>query len=43
MVIKTGLLPVRGETILGGMFFMNAGGNRYNEPQFYCLINIFVV
>ena len=28
MVIKTSKLPVPGETILGGNFFMNPGGKR---------------
>ena len=31
MVIKTGHLPVPGETILGGTFFMNAGGKGANQ------------
>lgn len=31
MVIKTSALPVPGETILGGNFFMNAGGKGANQ------------
>lgn len=31
MVIKTHHLPVPGETILGGNFFMNAGGKGANQ------------
>lgn len=31
MVIKTGHLPAPGETILGGTFFMNAGGKGANQ------------
>ena len=31
MVIKTGRLPAPGETILGGTFFMNAGGKGANQ------------
>ena len=31
MVIKTSVLPAPGETILGGNFFMNAGGKGANQ------------
>src|SRR5690348_5768348 len=31
MVIKTGKLPLPGETVLGGTFFMNAGGKGANQ------------
>ena len=31
MVIKTDYLPAPGETILGGNFFMNAGGKGANQ------------
>lgn len=31
MVVKTSRLPVPGETILGGQFFMNAGGKGANQ------------
>ena len=31
MVIKTDHLPAPGETILGGTFFMNAGGKGANQ------------
>ena len=31
MVIKTSKLPVPGETILGGNFFMNPGGKGANQ------------
>ena len=31
MVVKTTHLPVPGETILGGDFFMNAGGKGANQ------------
>src|SRR4051812_2536312 len=31
MVIKTAHLPAPGETILGGSFFMNAGGKGANQ------------
>ena len=31
MVIKTTKLPAPGETILGGDFFMNAGGKGANQ------------
>ena len=31
MVVKTSHLPVPGETVLGGDFFMNAGGKGANQ------------
>ncbi|MGZ8554451.1 MAG: PfkB family carbohydrate kinase, partial [Chitinophagaceae bacterium] len=31
MVVKSGKLPLPGETILGGVFFMNAGGKGANQ------------
>ena len=31
MVVKTSHLPVGGETVLGGDFFMNAGGKGANQ------------
>jgi ribokinase len=31
MVVKTAKLPLAGETILGGDFFMNAGGKGANQ------------
>lgn len=38
MVIKTNHLPRPGETVLGGTFFMNPGGERCESSSCHCEI-----
>ena len=36
MVVKAGRLPVPGETVLGGTFYMNPGGKGANQAIAAC-------